>query len=205
MAKDKLTRTQQIERLKRLGQQAAAWLIGCTAWALRDWPDAPRNADGTYNGRELVAWARDRLPRPAMTDDDVERLLVVQERLYGGYPSEGETLSIIDTLQDLRARYGESAWLVFVDLLIAEWAELDEPRRAEVFRVPTEAEIRHRVDQEIANQRANAARGRLQVAAICDYCGKLRRGQRWVKGEPPAGYVSVEGCCPQCATREDKM
>lgn len=42
--------------IRRLKQQTAAELLGVTARTLRDWTDAPRNADGSYDGPALVAW-----------------------------------------------------------------------------------------------------------------------------------------------------
>ncbi len=83
----KATAPSEIAELSKLSQQAAAWLIGCTARALRDWPDAPRNPDGTYNGRELVAWNRDKLERPELTDDEYEKLLLIQEYAYEQWES----------------------------------------------------------------------------------------------------------------------
>ena len=42
--------------LEKLNQQQAAFVLGVTARSLRDWPDAPRAADGTYNAQKLVEW-----------------------------------------------------------------------------------------------------------------------------------------------------
>jgi phage terminase Nu1 subunit (DNA packaging protein) len=42
--------------LEKLNQQQAAFLLGVTARSLRDWTDAPRSADGLYNGQKLVQW-----------------------------------------------------------------------------------------------------------------------------------------------------
>jgi len=51
--------TDETEPLKRLTQQAAAKLLGCTPRHLRDHQPA-RNADGTYNGPDLVQWSIDK-------------------------------------------------------------------------------------------------------------------------------------------------
>jgi len=198
MSSQKTTGPQQIRVLKNLNQQAAAWMLGCTARALRDWPDAPRNENGTYPARELVEWARDRVPRPDLSDDDYDRLLVIQDVLYNGEPSDGERLSIIDALRALRRKYGENAWLVFVDMLVREWADIDEQFRAEAFSVPTETDIRRKVDSEMSGWECRLARDQLRIATVCDYCGKLRRGRHWIKADPPEGYAVQGGGCPTC-------
>lgn len=42
--------------LTRLNQQQIAFICGVTSRSIRDWADAPRNSDGTYNAQEFVAW-----------------------------------------------------------------------------------------------------------------------------------------------------
>lgn len=42
-------------QLAELSQKAAAWIVGMTPRGLRD-TDCPRNQDGSYNARDLVAW-----------------------------------------------------------------------------------------------------------------------------------------------------
>ncbi|MCP4592121.1 MAG: hypothetical protein GY842_15410 [bacterium] len=173
-------------------------LCSGSAWALRDWPNAPRNGDGTYDGRELVAWARDRLPRPESSDDDYERLPVIQEVLSDGEPRDSERLSIIDSLRNLRAKYGESVWRAFVDLLIREWADVDKQYQSEVFAIPSEADVRDRVVQKMVHWESRLARDKLQVATACELCSRLRRSRQWVKADPPEGHIVQRGCCPAC-------
>ena len=45
----------QIATLSKLSQGAAAYLVGLSTRTLRD-TDAPRNPDGTYSARDLLAW-----------------------------------------------------------------------------------------------------------------------------------------------------
>ena len=47
--------------MERLAQGAAAWLVGVKPRTLRDRQAAPRNGDGTYDGRELVLWHLEQL------------------------------------------------------------------------------------------------------------------------------------------------
>lgn len=42
--------------LTKLNQQQIAFICGVTSRSVRDWADAPRNSDGTYNAQEFVAW-----------------------------------------------------------------------------------------------------------------------------------------------------
>ncbi len=215
MAKDKMTGPEQTAMLKRLNQQAAAFLVGVTARTLRDRTDAPRNEDGTYNGPELIAWWRNQLPRPSLSDDDLERLLVVRDVVSEKFLGLDDAIlySILDAMDDLRAKYGENTLIVLVELLLAEWRDLaHDTSRAEAFYIPTEAEIREqilerfdgKVAERMTKRQADVARKRLHIAIVCGGCGKLRRGRQWTKAEPPEGYavgIEYEILCPAC---EDK-
>lgn len=52
----KRTLNEQIDFLKRLRPGAAAWMLGVAPRSLRDWVDAPRGEDGTFDAQTLVAW-----------------------------------------------------------------------------------------------------------------------------------------------------
>lgn len=67
--------------LEQLLQQPAARLVGLQARTLRD-SDAPRNKDGTYDGRKLVKWLvqREKSKRKGIDLKQVERELQ-QEKL----------------------------------------------------------------------------------------------------------------------------
>jgi hypothetical protein len=58
--------------LGSLAQVTAAWLLGINARTLRDSPDAPRSADGSYNGQALVTWAVARADASARQARDVD-------------------------------------------------------------------------------------------------------------------------------------
>jgi phage terminase Nu1 subunit (DNA packaging protein) len=64
----------------RLSQKVAAELLGVTPRAMRDWPDAPRNPDGTYPGPDLVAWFIERRTPDAApeVEDQRQRLAAAQ-------------------------------------------------------------------------------------------------------------------------------
>lgn len=65
--------------IRKLSQKVAAELLGVHARTLRDWPDPPRNPDGTYPGPELVAWLIERrTPDEPDTEDQRQRLAAAQ-------------------------------------------------------------------------------------------------------------------------------
>jgi hypothetical protein len=61
-----MTPSDEIRVLQNLSQQAAGWLADVSPRSLRDWEAAglPRNADGTYDAREVIAFLRRRRPDP---------------------------------------------------------------------------------------------------------------------------------------------
>jgi phage terminase Nu1 subunit (DNA packaging protein) len=64
--------------LSRLTQQQAAEICGVTSRTLRDWADAPRNRDGSYHARTLVAWLVARAAGSGDFDNQRERLAAAQ-------------------------------------------------------------------------------------------------------------------------------
>ena len=80
--------------IDNLSQQEAALLLGFTARTLRDWPDAPRNTDGSYNAWNLVPWA---MKRADGLDLNTERA-----RLAKWQADKAQ--------QDVEHRIGESLW-----------------------------------------------------------------------------------------------
>ena len=64
--------------LARVNQQQAAYLLGVTARSLRDWPEAPRNGDGTYDAQALVRWFVQRNAAANEFDNQRERLAAAQ-------------------------------------------------------------------------------------------------------------------------------
>ena len=88
----------QQDTMSSLTQQAAAWLLSISPRALRD-QNAPRALDGTYNARDLVAWAiSERTPdssklSQAKIRQAVARAITLEiaaERAQGNYVSTDE-------------------------------------------------------------------------------------------------------------------
>lgn len=69
---------QPSDNMAALNQQQMAYLLGVTSRSLRDWPDAPRNPDGTYDGCAVVQWFIRRNNAEADYDSQRERLAAAQ-------------------------------------------------------------------------------------------------------------------------------
>lgn len=70
MAKRNKPDSPAVRTMKRLPQADAAWLLGVTARAVRDYHDLQRNRDKTYNAAVVLKWATARAARPVPTGDD---------------------------------------------------------------------------------------------------------------------------------------
>jgi len=71
--------------MRALTQKAAAWLLGIRPSTLRHLDDAPRNQDGSYDARELVAW---QIARHSVVEDHEEDLEADEEELGAGGKAE---------------------------------------------------------------------------------------------------------------------
>ena len=194
------SRAEQIEVLERLSQQSAAWLLGISARALRDHPEAPRNPDGTYNGRGLLAWFKGRVDTVELTEAETENALVVADCISAWFCSVDyrALTKVIDFWRQLSRKYGSPGPVTALDLLLQELDGLAESSRPS-FEEQTSPEARRRAEQEeVRRQREEEARARLHIAVVCDYCKKVRRARRWIKTRPPEGFAISYGICPDC-------
>jgi phage terminase Nu1 subunit (DNA packaging protein) len=106
--------------LARLNQQQAAYLLGVTSRTLRDWADAPRNRDGTYDARDLVKWYATRNTLAATDDFENQR-----ERLAAAQAERVEMENAI--------RRGQLAECAAVQ---AGWADHIAAARAKLLSLP---------------------------------------------------------------------
>lgn len=193
---------EQIHELKSLSQQAAAYMLDANGRSLRDWPDIPRHGDGTYDAQDLVAWARRRLPRPDLADEDLEEVLTVCELLYSGAHEAWGLLA--DWLRNFHARYGDAGFALVLQTMLDEFRQqaANGDGRARAGRPPTWPEW---IEQQRPAYNAEVQaweRTVLDVATVCSGCSRLRRGRRWVQTVPPAGFRVTPGECPACAARQ---
>jgi hypothetical protein len=170
---DTTTAPQQIAAMQRLSQQSAAWLLECSPRTLRDHPEIPRAADGSYDARELVRHARGAARLPDLDDDRLEAALRIAEGI------DADALAVVrNALETLVATIGgdKVAALCAVSLVI--WRH-----HFDAFgRFPTQFEF---------------GPDRMHRAMRCMVCGKVRRGRAWVDGPLPAGDIEVGAYCPE--------
>jgi hypothetical protein len=191
------TASSQIKMLQNLKQSAVTWLLGyASSRSVRDLVDIPRNPDGGYDARALMQWARGRfVQRPELPDDDVERIRQTVEWTTG--ETEACLLALLD---DLRQRFGDGGLLVFISELLAycrgsNSAPLDDSPLPD--SIPHD-EARQILAGELKQRRETWFRDRARIRVICDKCGRLRNGRRWLKADPAPGEPSVKGRCPTC-------
>ena len=198
--KNDMTAEQQKQVLSNLKQATAAWILGVNGRTLRDRTDLPRNPDGTYNVRDLFAGIERTSTVPHLDTDDLEKVLVISDKLYNGYAAGPSAVGIFDALTELEDKHGPGVFIAFVRELLQDWGYSVEIDRKE-YSPLTREEIQERIEAEIDEERQAMAADNLKVAVVCDNCHKLRRGRRWVKSKPPAGYVVSGSVCPDCLTK----
>jgi hypothetical protein len=164
-----LTAAEQLAELSRLRPAAAAALLGIAPRTLRDRADIPRADGGRYDARELFVAAAGKVERPRLSDDEREIVYQIADVLaeVGMFDSG---MPAYRATQRLVGQYGEGVLLILCDRLF--WLFQDAAKYAG--------------DCEPQPLRP----------VVCDYCGRLRRGERWHKAPKPAGCVY--GCCPDC-------
>ena len=163
----------QVAELQRLRQQAVAWLAECSDRTVRAGKFiGARNDDGTYDGRRLVRELAGRIERPKLSDDETETVFQIADALCDPGLYAGPGMAAYRAAQRLVAQHGEGALLVLIDRL--GWLFQDAARYAG--------------DMEPQPLRP----------VVCDYCGKVRRGEKWHKAPKPTGCIF--GCCDACET-----
>ena len=133
----KSSSTTQVQSLQSLSQQAAAWLVDISTRNLREKPDVPRNADGTYDARALVKWASGRDEAPKLSDAEHERLRIAVESL-----SPEVFCSYHHLVAELRAEFGDAAYAILGRAFAEYWERIyrqypdspEEPTREEYDR-----------------------------------------------------------------------
>ena len=189
----KFTAAQQIDVLRNLSQQSAAFLLGMSSRTLRDHPAAPRRANGTYDARTLLSSGLLQRDAPEFSVDELEKSFTIAEVV-----NYEITPQMLRFLRGIKERHGDAGWSAVMGVLIAYWSELVDPNERE----PTDAEIREKLEAEIDARIQTAQQERLtrqlKVSVRCDYCKKLRQGREWMKMRTPVGYVEAGSICPAC-------
>lgn len=156
----------------------------------------PPDRDGNYDAREVMKWSNARrLSR--VSDDDLE----VVYRATEYYLSHGNCGPVGRVIKDMRAKYGRGADGWFVDVLLeaAEFEGTEPPER--LGRISDE-ELLARAKSAYARELNARSEQRLDVAAVCTDCGRLRKGNRWVKAKPKLDERTIGSICSDCETSD---
>lgn len=194
---------QIIRSMQRLPQSVAAWLVNLSPRALRDHATCPRNDDGTYDAKAVAAWSVGRRELAELTDEEIEKCYCISDLLHeASYDLSG---SVVRAIRDLEAKYGDRALATFAAVFMERWSWTVD-HHPEDWR-PASSEARRewaRRNEEIKREgtERDEATADLRVAFVCDGCGKLRRGRRWIDEEPPAGHIVTDDICPTCTTTQ---
>jgi hypothetical protein len=171
--------------IRSLSQCVAAELTNRPAVWLRDNSHrSGRNADGTYNGSELVSNLLKSQPPASLPDEMLEGVLAVVETVHAD--SDRHWLAAAD-LEAVEARYGSSGLAAIgAELLkhVREWA-LAEPFNPQHFA-------------EVATGSTEGRR--IRTLVTCEGCGRYRMGSKWRQPPMPSGYVRhvMTRVCPKC-------
>ena len=144
----------QVETMEHLSQASAAWLCGLSPRTLRDAADLQRAADGSYSGRDVLAWFAGRIGRPELTDDEWERLTIVAELIT---PERDAYLcAMMDAIDGLREAHGEAVLLTLLDQVLATSREQVEGYR----RWEADPKMQHKARARRGATSASRRRGR---------------------------------------------
>ena len=197
--------------MRSLNQQSAAELVGKTTSSLRDNLQLyPRNADGTYDARELVASVLANASDPVpvnLSDDELEPLLLIFGWISPPWPCDW-LYGAIDALNGLKGRHG-TAGLAAIGAALIDHIELSIESRRKVIdhdsRIPTPEAYRQSAERSIEEipmqQEERNKRRSLRAVVVCRECGAWRKGSKWLSGKPPAGHLVLDGCCTPCSDK----
>jgi hypothetical protein len=184
--------SKQVEVMKKLTQASAAWLAGISPRSLRDAADLVRAPNGTYSGRDVVAWCAKRVPLPKLDDNELEKILVLTDQISC---DEQAIDAMLRTIDELKAVHGEHVLMILFGAVVDRWRE-----QARLFReLETDEETRRQAEELHRKSRADeSAKKSLRIVTVCETCKKIRTGKQWKKGEPPPGFAVTYDLCPEC-------
>jgi hypothetical protein len=144
-----------------------------------------RNADGSYDARELLRAAGDEMAPAELDDRETEAVLQLAEALL----CDVDTPRHMRNLRDIRERHGAAGLLAVAELLLEE-----TERFAKHCRPPTVAELEATNTVRLQNQIQELQ----PPLSVCVDCGKWRQGRTWHGGACPRGVKVVFDTCPAC-------
>ena len=189
-----------VKMLQRAPQTVAAWFIGVTPRALRDNVSCPRNSDGSYDLKEVAEWSHRRRELADLTDEEVEKVYTISDLLHQASGDMRD--SIVQVIIDLQGKYGKKAAETFAQAFMDRWCWVVDAFPDD-WRPATSEELREQQRRHEESKRKDAeyeqAVDELRVSSVCEKCGKLRRGRRWLDEAPPPDHVVVRDGCPTCS------
>jgi phage terminase Nu1 subunit (DNA packaging protein) len=155
--------------LAKLNQQQIAWICGVTSRSIRDWADAPRNSDGTYNAQDFIAWF---LKRSTLSDDQRE-FNNQRERLAAAQAEKVEAENLL--------RRGE---LVDAQEMIKIWSDVLMAVRSKLLSLPS------KIGPQLVNESDTAIIVAKIRAEVYDALAELSEDQSGVTNGAEAAAAS---------------
>ena len=186
---------ENIEVLKNLDQQSAAYLVGLSPRTLRDHPEIPRAPDGSYDARQLVEWDKTRLEVAEIDDALWERILMLIDQRLIREPFS----TPFGILNDLNIKYGDAGLVAFGRELLRQYRGMYEAFEDDC-DLPTSEDIDRERQRAVKALRESVSEDRLEIVLVCQWCKAWRQGRTWYSGEPPYPKV-LHACCPDCKAK----
>lgn len=189
----------QIAEMQKLSPRAAAWLAGVLASTLRDSvATLPPDDEGNYDARDIVSWSHAR-KLSAVTDDELELI----HRAVDYYEIHHDSVPLASVVKKMREKYGRGADGWFVDILLSN-GEAFAPYGPKELPLLSDQELLLRAKAAYDEERRKRDCRQLMVSCVCEECGRLRKGNKWIKQNTDPGETVLSGICGDCASFELK-
>jgi len=188
---------QQISEMQKLSPRAAAWLAGVPASTLRDSvATLPPDDEGNYDARDIVSWSHAR-KLSAVSDDELELI----HRAFDYYEMHYDPVPLASVIKKMREKYGRSADGWVVDLLLSNGEALS-PYAPKELPPLSEQELLSRAKAAYDEERRKRDSRKLMIPCVCEECGRMRLGNKWVKKKLGPSETVLGGICGDCASFE---
>ena len=201
MAKNKavtLTGPQQVAQLKKLKQEAAAFLLGVTSRSLRDKGTVGRNPDGSYDARELIKVAAHSVGQPTLAPDQLELLL----RLEDTFCPDGGMRRVLETFDN---EFGDLGMVAVARKLLEICRDPVWPDRPAKELPDDDKQLLEWAREQRQEVRKKQAIDRLDHRTVCFGCGKVRMADKWNRELLGGDVATLSTQCPKCEREEAEL